>query len=192
MDAVLRKNDRPLSSFGRILDFGCGCGRLIRHLPAHTGAELSGSDYNPALIEWCRDNLPFATFETNGLAPPLAFPDASFDFIYARSVFTHLPEDLQHLWIRELHRVLAPGGTLYLTMHGRPLARGLDETQRARFEAGELVVTFATLAGDNLCSTYATRAFVERELLDGFTLAGFIEGRDAEHLRQDVYLLQKV
>lgn len=181
----------PLASFGQILDFGCGCGRLIRHLPHRTGATLTGTDYNPELIRWCRQNLPFGTFETNDLAPPLAYPDASFDFIYARSVFTHLPEDLQQQWIRAFHRVLRANGLLYLTMHGRPLAHGLNDTQYARFEADELVVTFAPLAGDNLCSTYATRAYVERKLLSGFTLLDFIEGRDETHLRQDVYLLKK-
>lgn len=191
MEALLQRQGYTLAAFERVLDFGCGCGRLIRHVHGRTAAALHGSDYNPALVAWCQEHLPFGTFHTNHLAPPLAFADETFDFAYARSVFTHLPGELQRQWIGELRRILRPDGILYLTMHGRPLAGGLTGGQRAALEAGQLVVTYSTLAGDNLCSTYAYRSFVEAHLLDGFTLAGFVEGRNREHLRQDIYLLRK-
>src|SRR5690606_8461027 len=73
MERQLEDHGLSLASFHRILDFGCGCGRLIRHVHTHAAAELYGSDYNPNLIAWCRANLPFATFATNELAPPLAY-----------------------------------------------------------------------------------------------------------------------
>jgi ubiquinone/menaquinone biosynthesis C-methylase UbiE len=59
----------------------------------------------------------FAQFEVNGLAPPLAYEANHFDFIYALSVFTHLPESLQTAWMSELARVLKPGGYLLMTTH---------------------------------------------------------------------------
>lgn len=191
MAATLKAHGTPFSACTAILDFGCGCGRLIRHVQARTVSDLFGSDYNPRLIDWCQRHLPFATFRTNELAPPLAFEENQFDLVYARSVFTHLPEDLQKQWMDEMRRVLQPGGYLYLTMHGRPLAEGLSAPEKACFEADELVVTYPTSAGGNLCASYASRGFVERELMDGFTLAAFLEGRDETHLRQDVYLLRR-
>ncbi|NBC15826.1 MAG: methyltransferase domain-containing protein [Bacteroidetes bacterium] len=191
MDVLLRRHDIALSTFESILDFGCGCGRLIRHVETRTAAKLHGSDYNPELIAWCKRNLPFGEFFTNELAPPLQYADATFDFIYARSVFTHLPQHLQTQWMRELHRVLKPGGHLYFTMHGRPLVAGLTAEQQESFERGRLVVTYSSLAGENLCSTYASREYVERELLEGFALVDHLEGRDEEHLKQDVYLFRK-
>lgn len=191
MASILARNQRPLSSFESILDFGCGCGRIIRHLPGRTDARLHGTDYNADLVDWCQKNLPFAQFEVNQLEPQLPFDDASFDYIYARSVLTHLPHDLQLRWMTELHRVLRTEGVLYFTMHGRPLAGGLTDAQRAQFEKDELVTTYSALAGKNICSTYATRRFVERELLDGFKFLDFVEGRDVEHLRQDIYLFEK-
>ena len=191
MAEILDKNHLSLSSFESILDFGCGCGRLIRHLPERTKASLYGSDYNPRLIRWCQDYLTFAQFSTNELAPPLSFESGSFDLIYARSVFTHLPLDLTLEWIRELHAKLRRGGCLYFTMHGRPLAHGLSADQRAQMERAELVITYSRQAGENLCSTYATDVFVKEKLLQGFTLVDFVEGRNREHLRQDVYLLRK-
>ena len=117
--------------------------------------------------------------------------DASVDFIYARSVFTHLPAALTLDWMKELGRVLRKGGCLYFTMHGRPLAGGLSAQQKQQFEAGELVVTYASVAGENLCSTFASPAFVEENLMDGYALLDFVEGRNHEHLRQDIYLFQK-
>ena len=191
MAAILDKNDKPLASFSNILDFGCGCGRLIRQVQRHTNAALIGSDYNGELVDWCTANLPFATFHKNELAPPLALNDASVDFIYARSVFTHLTEALTFQWMQEMRRVLRPGGCIYLTMHGRPMSSGLNDGLRAKFDAGELVVTYAQVAGENLCSTFANRVFVEQHLLEGFKLLDFVEGRKESHLKQDVYLLQR-
>lgn len=187
---TLRRNDVDPGRFEAVLDFGCGCGRLIRQMRKHTNARLNGSDYNPELVAWCRDNLTFADFAVNDLAPPLTFADASFDFVYARSVFTHLDANLQEAWIREMRRVLRPEALLYVTMHGDRLAGGLTQTQRQRYEAGELVVTYATFAGQNLCSTFANRSWVTRAFSPLFDLVAFEPGRDTDHLRQDVYLLR--
>ncbi|HET6569545.1 MAG TPA: class I SAM-dependent methyltransferase [Rhodothermales bacterium] len=190
MRGILARNGYEVGDFESVLDFGCGCGRLIRHLH-QVLTRLHGSDYNPHLIAWCQQSLGFARFTTNALHPPLPYEGQTFDFIYARSVLTHLTEALQHEWMAELHRVLKPEGLLYVTTHGRPLTSGLSETHKAAFEAGQLVVTFPQVAGENLCSTYESRVFVETELLDGFDLVDFVEGRPSVHLRQDVYLLRK-
>ena len=189
--SILSEAGHPLRSFSHILDFGCGCGRLTRQLPSRTDAQIAGSDLNPELSGWCADNLPFGRFCTNDLLPPLEFGPRVFDLIIARSVFTHLPEPEQLAWMREFERVLAPGGLIYLTMHGEQLASGLTPSQRQILENDELVVTYAALAGDNICSTWASRGYVERRLLEGFELLKHVPGRSATHLRQDVYVLQR-
>src|SRR5690606_34568757 len=94
MAAILKASSLDPAGFGTVLDFGCGCGRLIRHVGAHTNAALYGTDYNPDLIAWCRQHLPLAVFDTNDAHPPLRYEDSSFDFVYARSIFTHFPENL--------------------------------------------------------------------------------------------------
>ena len=117
--SALQLAGRPISSFRRILDFGCGSGRVthwLRHLAADS--KLTGADINPAAIAWCKENLDFgAEFLCNGPRPPLSLPDASQDLVYGISVLTHLDEDLQFEWLRELHRVTAPGGLIALTVH---------------------------------------------------------------------------
>jgi len=108
---ALERNGIQLASDSAALDFGCGCGRVLRHFKDFSW-RLFGCDWNARLVRWNRRHLPFAQFAQNGLAPPLPYPDQSFHLIYAFSVFTHLSETLQHAWKSELRRVLKPGGTL--------------------------------------------------------------------------------
>jgi len=104
----------------RVLDFGCGAGRTLRHFApeASRAAEFWGCDIDAASIEWVQANLcpPFHAF-CNAVVPPLPLEDASLDLIYAMSVFTHLA-DTWSAWLLELHRVLKPGGTLLATTLG--------------------------------------------------------------------------
>jgi SAM-dependent methyltransferase len=157
----------PLDEVGSVLDFGCGCGRVTRYWHDFEGA-VAGTDVNRDAVEWCRDNLPFASFEPNDLAPPLGFDDESFDLVYALSVFTHLTADLQLAWRDELRRVLRPRGYLLLTTHGRSYVPRLEDDERARFEHGELVVRWGDVPGTNLCSAYHPEAYLRDVFADGF------------------------
>ncbi|MEO0883927.1 MAG: class I SAM-dependent methyltransferase [Pseudomonadota bacterium] len=114
--AAVDRNGGDFSSAERVLDFGCGCGRLARHAPAYTSAEFHGVDYNPDLVAWCDQNLP-GTFALNKLRPPLNVPDNHFDTMYLLSVFTHLRIPTQTEWLKEFHRILKPGGHCLITFH---------------------------------------------------------------------------
>jgi SAM-dependent methyltransferase len=173
-----------------VLDFGCGCGRVTRWWSEFHG-QVTGSDVSAPAVAWCRDNLPFARFEENALAPPLVFEDESFDLVYALSVFTHLTGDLQVAWRDELRRVLRPGGLLLVTTHGRSYVPRLGDGERERFERGELVVRWGDVAGTNLCSAYHPEAYLRHTFAQGFA---FLE-LEAEGARgnptQDLVLLRK-
>ena len=76
----------------RVLDFGCGAGRTLRHfVNDDMGAEYWGCDIDVPSIEWLEENLspPFNVF-ANAEVPPLDQPDGNFDVIFCVSVFTHL------------------------------------------------------------------------------------------------------
>jgi SAM-dependent methyltransferase len=146
---MLQRNGIHVGESTNVLDFGCGCGRVIRHVHALTGARCHGSDYNPQLVDWCRRNLRFAQFDVNGVSPPLAYANARFDVVYALSVFTHLPEDLQSPWMSELARVLKPGGHLLMTTHGESFLPYMSERDRQTFRAGRLVVRDQAAVGSN-------------------------------------------
>lgn len=122
LERGLRVVDRTFADFGRILDFGCGCGRVTRHLAdvaaANPGLEVHGCDIDADAVAWVRENLSFGTFVHNDGMPPLPYPDAHFDLVTNHSVFSHLPEHYQDAWLAELRRVVAPGGILLLTVLG--------------------------------------------------------------------------
>ncbi|HVM06647.1 MAG TPA: methyltransferase domain-containing protein [Acidimicrobiales bacterium] len=122
--SVLALLGRDLDSYGTILDFGCGCGRILVHLERLAGtAEVHGCDIDARAVRWDAEHLPWARFAVNQPVPPLPYDDATFDLVYNHSVFTHLDEEHQDLWLAELRRVTRPGATLVLTVHGdKPLA----------------------------------------------------------------------
>jgi SAM-dependent methyltransferase len=134
---LLRRKDRDLSSFASILDFGCGCGRVTRTLHYHIGPEqrLFGTDIDPEAIEWCQANYGrVATFDCNPHMPPTRYEDGAFDLVYSGSVFTHLPEDMQWAWLKELHRITRPGAYLALTFHGVHYYGRLEGEMKAELE----------------------------------------------------------
>jgi SAM-dependent methyltransferase len=181
----------PLAEVESVLDFGCGCGRVTRWWHAFPGS-VAGSDLSAPAIAWCAGNLPFASFETNGLAPPLAFPDGSFDLVYALSVFTHLTAELQIAWRDELRRVLRPGGRLLVTTHGRSYAPRLDRGEREQFERGELVVRWGDIAGTNLCSAYHPERYLRETLADGFEIVELVPEGALGNPTQDLVVLRRV
>lgn len=100
----------------RVLDFGCGWGRIIRFfLKDMPASKLVGSDYAPHLLEICRATNPWCEFVQNAATPPSSQPSESFDLIYLYSVFSHLSEEMQLAWRTEFHRLLKPGGLLIAT-----------------------------------------------------------------------------
>ena len=111
---------RSIGEFNDILDWGCGCGRILRHLPRPGAAQrLCGFDIDQEAVAWVADNLPWVeTSRTDGL-PPTPYADASFDLVFNHSVMTHLDAPYQDAWLRELRRILRPGGMATLTVHGQ-------------------------------------------------------------------------
>ena len=172
---ILAKNGLRLEDFEAILDFGCGAGRVLRHMGDLRGPSLHGADYNAELIAWCRRNLGFAEFQTNGLGGGIAGPSWRYDFVYALSVFTQLSETLQFSWIKELSRVLRPGGHLLLTTQGEhylprltPDGAGQVPSRRTggpRHDDGR---------GRNDCATFHPPGYVREKLAKGFTVVDFL------------------
>ena len=109
---------------GRILDAGVGTGRNIPYYP--TGAALVGIDLSPAMLalaERRRDRLGAALDLRRMDVTRLDLPDCSFDAAVASFLFCVLPEDRQGPALRELCRVVRPGGTVRLLEYVRPAGR---------------------------------------------------------------------
>lgn len=99
------------------LDFGCGSGRVARHLIADGHPEsLIGLDVDRQAIAWCSRNLG-GRFVEIAPEPPTPIETGSVDVIYCISVFTHLDEGPQFAWLRETSRMLRPGGLFIVSTH---------------------------------------------------------------------------
>lgn len=136
----LRELDRHgflVTDFERILDFGVGFGRLIRHyypLPA----ALHGCDITAGAVEFSRgcyaDRVVIAQ---SSATPPLPYEDEYFDYIYANSVFTHIQTDQLNVWIDELARVARPGACVIVSVFSAtPYMKHLPEREMDRVERG--------------------------------------------------------
>lgn len=188
--AALHKHGVEIAEQGPILDFGCGCGRVIRRW-AGLGAELHGTDVNARLVDWCAGHLPFARFGVNDLAPPLPYADGSFGLVYAFSVFTHLTAELELAWAAELRRVLRPGGHLVLSTHGSAYLPRLSEPERMMFGRGLTVYRRGTIAGSNFCTTFHPEQAVRERLARGFELLEILPEGARGNPVQDLVLLRK-
>jgi SAM-dependent methyltransferase len=113
---VLRRHDLPRGA--RLLDFGCGSGRVLRHLVGEW--ELYGCDTDAEAIAWSQRHLP-ARFSTNAALPPLPFESEFFAGVFSVSVFTHLPMELQRAWAAELGRILVRDGLCVVSVLGPEL-----------------------------------------------------------------------
>ena len=110
LEVVRAASFEPFSAGARILDFGCGAGRMLRQLKEFADrCELWGCDLSGDHIIWAKEYLgprgPFR-FITNNTFPHLPFEDGFFRFIYAGSVFSHL-DDMADAWLCELRRILS-------------------------------------------------------------------------------------
>src|SRR5262249_42145640 len=104
----------PASRRHRLLDFGCGVGRVSRALAGHFQSVV-GIDAAPSMIEQARTlnascaNCEFVVNPGEGLR---VFETGAFDVVYSRLVLQHIPPALVRGFIPELVRVTAAGGVL--------------------------------------------------------------------------------
>lgn len=180
----------PVERCGRLLDFGCGCARVTRHWHGIPDLEVHASDHDRLLVDWIADELPFIRSNRNELAPPLPYADSSFGLIYTISVLTHLTEPLGEAWMRELRRILRPGGLLLFTVHGEHLADRLGRRDRAAFDRGEFVVQFGDAAGSNLCTSFHPQAYVHR-LTRGLEILERRPPKERDVFPQEVWIARR-
>lgn len=99
----------------RVLDFGCGNGRLSELFSGFENICYVGVDQSDKLIDLARAKYPTGEF-LNVKSLRLPFPDASFDSIFSVAVLHHIPSARKRdELLTEFFRVLKPGGVLVVT-----------------------------------------------------------------------------
>jgi SAM-dependent methyltransferase len=152
----------------RIADWGCGLARVLRHLPDRYGR--TGFDYNAQAVDWCTDHIKGARFLRNELRPPLPVEAASFDALYALSVFTHLSAEAHAAWIAEIARALTPGGIFIGAFHMAPAPGQLLPDEQAQFNKGELVVRGRVKEGSRIYVAYHPENYLREQLFRGWEM----------------------
>lgn len=211
-----RAYGRPVGRATRVLDFGCGWGRITRFFLREVDpGNLVGSDcYAEALVE-ARRNSRWGQFVLTDPRPPAPFQDGSLDLIYLYSVFSHLAESIHLDWLREFHRLLRPGGLVIATTRKRAFilecaalrartavpvfaaggAGSFIDTEEAlrRYDAGEFCHSptggGGVLADSFYGETCIPRVYAEREWGKLFTVRDFLDSDP--HCPQTVAVLQK-
>lgn len=107
-----------LGSAHRILDVGCGTGTLVTQIKRlYPLAEVVGLDPDPKALERARKKAARGRLSIafdQGFSDELPYPDASFDRVFSAFMFHHLREQDKEKTLREIRRVLEPGGSLHL------------------------------------------------------------------------------
>ena len=174
-----------------VLEWGCGPGRVIRHLPALLNeSTIIGSDFNSESIDWCSKHLLDVTFVKNELAPPLPFEKNLFDFIYAISVFTHLSESSCHQWIDELVRIIKPNGILMIWTNGDVISKFMLSEEKQRYSEGEFVVRDRFQEGKKMFLSFHPPKWVRKNLLSRFDILKHYPGGFTGS-SQDVWVVRK-
>lgn len=119
----------------RVLEFGCGTGRFAETLLTErlaSSAKWTGVDASSTMVELTRERLqrfgPRVEVRHTDGSPVLPFGDASFDRVVSNYVLDLLSGDDIRSFVREAHRVLAPGGRLALVSltHGSGFGRVVE------------------------------------------------------------------
>ncbi len=198
LESALKDLSRTWESFHRIIDWGCGCGRVFRYLPQGVLPRLVGADVDADSIEWCRHGFPASEFQWVPLLPPTPLPSSAFDLLIGVSVFTHLREQAQHAWLQELARICSSGGLLLVTIHG-PTAgarANLSEEQTREWMGKGFIATGlnADLAGaipddGYYVDSLHTHDYVRREWGRHFDVVDIRDSPIANH--QDLVILRR-
>ena len=192
---ILAQNSVQLSHDTRLFEFGVGCGRIARHFLSSDIGSFQGSDVDDQLTSWCSDVLSkkdarFSFFK-NEYLPTLAVEESTIDILYSISVFTHMEEEAQNTWLREMSRPIKSGGHLLISIIENSedeLPTGIrvreridDEYKREWFGIGD--------APDIYFSTANTSRYVTDTLRDNFQFVG--EHSKAIRGRQSLLLFKK-
>lgn len=170
-----------------ILDWGCGCARISRFLLERTTARVTGIDIDAQNIAWCKTNVPGARFLQVGADPPTTLRDGEFDLVIGHSVFTHLREIDQDLWLAELHRLLRPGGFALVTVmaelawfacysESKTYAQYLELINQGVRDAGHLNVGVDASSPGYYRNVSHTTDYVHRHWSQFFEVVGVIDG----------------
>jgi len=175
---------RELSSLHRVLDWGCGCGRVSVHflqLLDAPGLEWHGCDIDGEAVTWCAEHLQPGRFVRVDPWPPTGFADGMFDVVIGFSVCTHLQRAAQAAWLAEIRRIIAPGGLFLTSTHGDYVAHFAPRDRAAELLRQGISDDTPDRRCDGIAppgyyrGVFQTRDYTVREWSKSFEILDYIE-----------------
>jgi len=118
-----------LPRHGKVLDLGCAYGRDAE-IFSKRGFQVTGVDFSRTMIKKARARVPQATFRATDVRH-MKFGPNSFDGIWALAILLHLPKRSIPGVLHTLHKILRPGGTLFI---GTYLGKGEGLVKDVRYD----------------------------------------------------------
>lgn len=179
----------------KILDWGCGPARIVRHLEDVVGSNnrFFATDYNFETIQWCRENIRGVEFNHNAIDAKLPYEDSFFDIIYGLSIFTHLSEQKHYEWAKELIRVLKPQGIFVFSTQGKIYLSKLTTKEQKQFNNDTIVVRSSEFEGHRVFSSFQPPKFI-RKLFENEEILEHIEPPASieNPYPQDLWIVRKI
>jgi ubiquinone/menaquinone biosynthesis C-methylase UbiE len=187
----------PLKNPLKILDWGCGCGRLTYLLSKISPSyKIHGCDIDREAVDWCTSNIANVEFEVVSPVPPTNYKSNYFDLVIANSVLTHLTRDMQLQWLEEMKRIISFNGLLIASIHGKFAAYfsfSLDSLQKI-MEQGIYDATNDSalngIAPDGYYrGTFQSREYTHTVYKQCFEILDYVERGAGNH--QDLVIMKK-
>jgi SAM-dependent methyltransferase len=180
---------RDLRGVRRLLDWGCGSGRVAAHFAREPGGpRVCGCDVDAGAIRWCREHVRPGEFDVTDFSASLPYPDGAFDVVVSLAVLAGFGPEAYPAWLPEVRRVLVPGGLFVASVQGPPAASfelppdGLARLRRDGISDGGQ-------GSGGWRGFYLTREYVRREWSRWFEV---LEHREAEiNADQDLIVVRR-
>ncbi len=134
---------------GNVLEIGCGAGRGLETVLSYS-ERYTAIDKNEALLNHLQKKYPNATFKAQHIPPLQGIADNAFDWVISFQVIEHIPDD--HLFLKEIYRVLKPGGKAIITTPNIKLSLTRNPWHIREYTVDELY---------KLCSKYFNSVEIE-------------------------------
>jgi len=176
-----------------VLDWGCGTGRVIRHIPnLKIDSICYGADIDCTTIQWCRkaiDSVYFDCIEHR----TLPYPSNYFHLVYGISVLTHISHTDTQFWLTELNRVLLPNGIAILSTHGTHFYDQLNQQEKIKLQREGSFSNAFKKDGDRSKTTYHEANHFKKMLEHHFSIVEFWEGHQFPQKMggQDCWVIRK-
>lgn len=166
----LRRHPEQACAAFRILDFGAGTGESVPYVAKHLpGSHLACLDLSRRSLEVAEKRFPSLATYVHFDGAHIPFQEGHFDVAYAMCVFHHIDHAEHGLLLRELHRVLRPGGTLFVFEHNPLNPLTVRVVNRCPFDENAKLIQARAMRRSTLAANFATatiryRVFFPRSL----------------------------